>query len=589
MKTNITKMTSLMAASAMAFTAMAQVTIDRADYPRQATFTDSFTTALPATPPMPLPAEGPNQVWDYSLGYLVDHQDTLAYTDATSDPDFPLALNVCECDLQFQGFFVPGSKYEAIDSSGFYEYGVKYGTASYSIANLTGGATDSIHFLAHNDIFQGRLDLLKFPLNYNDSWTESQVETVKFSLDIAGFGLARTPSERRTIETRTREVVGHGTLRIPMSNGLPSPPMDVLLLKSTRTRIDTFTLGGALAPPSLLFAFGVSQGETSIDETYLFFRPGFSAPVASMAIVGGAGEDLEYRPQAVIGAPVATGPFSVVSHGGWDLSTTVTTATANRYPWPGVPTVPAASTFTQPVMVGQPYPWEHLNSVDGTQVISSLSGVTYYSQDFSLDTAAGLEARFRMFVDDNMEIFINGHSVAREEGMGPVYWRTVNHDLLFDGNGGVINGNAGGDPFDAVTSADMDTIFKVGMNTVVLAIRNRTSKPDKGGFSFRMDLEKGGITIPIVQEVAAKSSRTISIENTGVSVYPNPTRNLVNVSRGNFNIDAQLVLQDLSGKILETQTVGESAQLDLSGRQPGVYLLKVVSGDEISITKILKQ
>lgn len=274
----------------------------------------------------------------------------------------------------------------------------------------------------------------------------------------------------------------------------------------------------------------------------------------------------------------------LVSDSSWRKSTVVTTATSNSYPWPGVSTIPAEATFTVPVTVGQPYPWEHLYTVSGSEVITATPGVTYYRSTFELANPVGIEARFRMFVDDDMQIFINGKWIALEDGMGPQNWRTENHDLLFAG-GGYINGFMGGDPFDAVTSADLDTVFVAGTNSLVLAIRNRTSKPDYGGFSFRMDLDRGA--------VAGKKSVGTSVVAAGsLVIFPNPTKNKIMVSIGGVpaNVEqSELLLLDLSGRLLERHSMQSEIQLDLSSYSSGVYLLKVTSGTKIYTQKVVKE
>ncbi len=282
--------------------------------------------------------------------------------------------------------------------------------------------------------------------------------------------------------------------------------------------------------------------------------------------------------------------LSMVSDSSWSLSTTVTTATANSYPWPGVPSVPAAATFTLPAVVGQPYPWTHLWSVPGSEVIKAGSGVTYYRNTFILADSAGLNARFRMFVDDNMQIFINGHAIALEEGMGKVNWRTANHDILFTNVGAVDNGHIGGDPFDYYTSTPLDSILKTGTNEIVLAIRNRSSFPDVGGFSFRMDL---GNSVSIIK----KSNEAPSIANAGsdysLSLYPNPTKGVVQVGVNGKAVtnSAQISVTDLAGRVIyqspfSTNSESDFVQINLSGYPAGMYLLKFTDRGE-TITKSL--
>ncbi len=276
----------------------------------------------------------------------------------------------------------------------------------------------------------------------------------------------------------------------------------------------------------------------------------------------------------------AANTTSLVSDSGWTLSTVVTTATANSYPWPGVSSVPPVSTFVLPAIIGQPYPWEHIYTVEGSQVIKAESGVTYYRKTFELTDHTDLNARFRMYVDDNMQVFINGKWIVLEDDMGVMNWRTVNHDILFKDDGSVMNPNSGGDPFDYYTTSDLDSVFKTGANDVVLAIRNRTSKPDKGGFSFRMDLDKGGL--PVIVEKGGAASSGVSIRLIPqVIVYPNPTTGVVNITTTGV-VDGEVLelnVYDVSGKLLINTTqvyrTTSENQIDLLGLASGIYTLKI--------------
>lgn len=79
--------------------------------------------------------------------------------------------------------------------------------------------------------------------------------------------------------------------------------------------------------------------------------------------------------------------------------------------------------------------------------------------------------------------------------MGADNWHATNHDLLIEGDGTITNGNMGGYAFDVATATAMSSILQSATNTLVVVIRNRTSKPDVCGFSFRMDYTSEGSNI----------------------------------------------------------------------------------------------
>ena len=226
-------------------------------------------------------------------------------------------------------------------------------------------------------------------------------------------------------------------------------------------------------------------------------------------------------------------------------------------------------------------------TVPGSQVITAESGVTYYRNTFEIVDPANITARFRMFVDDNMQIFINGHWIAMEDDMGRELWRTANHDLVLNGDGSMDNGHSGGDAFDYVTALPTDSIFVTGTNTITLAIRNRTSKPDVGGFSFRMDLDKGaakksGSVVPT--EMAQKGANQLV-------VFPNPTNGKVTISLNHTSesrVEGTVKVFDFSGKLVKSQNIYSETEVDLSALPAGVYLLKVTSGSESYSHKLIK-
>lgn len=74
-----------------------------------------------------------------------------------------------------------------------------------------------------------------------------------------------------------------------------------------------------------------------------------------------------------------------------------------------------------------------------------------------------------------------------------------------------------------------------------------------------------------------------------VSVYPNPVANMVNiVGKGNIT---QVEIYNVSGSLVfsKRNLNSNKTQLDLSSLKSGVYMIKVMSGDVISTSKIVKE
>ncbi len=321
---------------------------------------------------------------------------------------------------------------------------------------------------------------------------------------------------------------------------------------------------------------------------YFFNTVDFDPSVSTANLTPSGQTDVFVAKYSVLGIPAIDTALTLVSDNSWKLSTVVTTATANKYPWTGVVNHPTAATFTLPVVIGQPFPWEHILSVEGSEVISSLSGVTYYRNTFDLLDPVGIQARFRMFVDDNMQIFINGQQVALEEDMSSDNRRTASHDLLFNGDGTYTNGNNGGDNFDYVTVADMDNVFTAGTNEIVLAIRNRTSKPDVGGFSFRMDLDKGAVK----KAGSVGRNNSVATADSKLIIFPNPTSGNLTVVLNHTTqttTEGTVSVFDFSGKQIISQSIYSETELNLNSLPAGVYLVKVTSGAETFTQKVVKQ
>jgi hypothetical protein len=89
-----------------------------------------------------------------------------------------------------------------------------------------------------------------------------------------------------------------------------------------------------------------------------------------------------------------------------------------------------------------------------------------------------------------------------------------------------------------------------------------------------------------------QQSRVAGTEAT-LSVYPNPTKGTINLVLPKYTDNAQVVVTDLSGKVIRTIEVGANSgrelQVDLTGNAKGVYLVEVVTKQETYRSKVLLQ
>lgn len=211
--------------------------------------------------------------------------------------------------------------------------------------------------------------------------------------------------------------------------------------------------------------------------------------------------------------------ISIVSDSTWALSTSVDSSTALTFPWAGAPFVPSSSTFTLPVELGQPYGYPSIPAVPGSEVVISEKHITYYRKTFPLTSLNQLGTRIRLSVDDDIEVYVNGHLLAAEYSFSQSSFQGMPHDLLIDTLGNATNGYNGGDQFGYVSTTPLDSIFQVGDNEIILAVRNRVGN-DRGGFTMVMDVNadfQGNPVVLTVTDVNGNTSQAIGI----VSVVDN--------------------------------------------------------------------
>ncbi|NUM35682.1 MAG: PEP-CTERM sorting domain-containing protein [Candidatus Brocadiae bacterium] len=176
--------------------------------------------------------------------------------------------------------------------------------------------------------------------------------------------------------------------------------------------------------------------------------------------------------------------LTVVSNSTNWMQSTVYTIDNTNPGWPGVSSLPALNTYTITPTVGG----AHVSNVSGATNLFSADGIRYYRSTFSLSAFTDITADFQISVDNDAQIFINGHAVALEGSLtGDNFNAAPHHRVFIASNNSVVNGYSGGQAFDWVAASFADSKWIVGSNEIVLAIRN-LSGGDAGGFSFRMDL-----------------------------------------------------------------------------------------------------
>ncbi len=101
------------------------------------------------------------------------------------------------------------------------------------------------------------------------------------------------------------------------------------------------------------------------------------------------------------------------------------------------------------------------------------------------------------------------------------------------------------------------------------------------GFYRIKQIQKGG------HFVYSSIMRLSTFTKTGITVYPNPVKDILTISIGNNLLKTKAVVADMSGKLLSTININAALfSFDMSSFEPGVYIIKFENGN---YQKIIKQ
>ena len=276
-------LTTLCVAS-FVLTAKGQITINRADYAVSSTGLDSAAWKLMTKTGAVVPTLGNNQTWDYtalkdSTPSIYKYYHTPAAAFGAIPAVFADATHAYNLTAFFQNFPLPYRVFEKLDATGHGQLGYIALGAKFSIATVSGGATDSIYFPVASLRFSSPSLYYKFPMTANTFWKTNNKDTTPLQLSVAAFGLNKMPGMRAAQYTDLDTIVGWGTLKLKNPSGGTALNYAVLLKRATQTRVDSFFLGGAPAPAALMGAFGLTQGAVTISTTRnTFIGIGFNEP-----------------------------------------------------------------------------------------------------------------------------------------------------------------------------------------------------------------------------------------------------------------------------------------------------------------------
>src|SRR5690606_28755741 len=158
------------------------------------------------------------------------------------------------------------------------------------------------------------------------------------------------------------------------------------------------------------------------------------------------------------------------------------------------------------------------------------------------------------------------------------------HDVFYPNVANAINGNDGGDWYMQLEDVDFNQILKKGDHYVVLALQNRSS--DKGGYSFRMDMDNDGS--PVISKTSSDDENNrpkyLDAANLDFDIYPNPTSGMVYINlKERASDDNEIVVTDVNGKVIVRRSLINpetgNMDIDLSFLPKGMYMVRVRSGE----------
>jgi hypothetical protein len=224
------------------------------------------------------PATGSNQTWDCSTlttGISASNNFvTVSNNPYIPGAQFMLATYFKNITPQL-GFYY--DQYYAISSAGAYVVGIHVPAQAFGIGALTGRAADSLYVL---DTFINYSTptvrpVMTFPATDGSVWhTTNLRHMINLQLTDSAYHLNRFSIQQVFYFNRVDSVAGWGTLKLPAQAGFNNN-VPVLQEMLQQYYIDSFFVGGALAPRTLTSAFGITQGQnTGAAYRMLFYRDG---------------------------------------------------------------------------------------------------------------------------------------------------------------------------------------------------------------------------------------------------------------------------------------------------------------------------
>lgn len=134
-----------------------------------------------------------------------------------------------------------------------------------------------------------------------------------------------------------------------------------------------------------------------------------------------------------------------------------------------------------------------------------------------------------------------------------------------------------------------ENIYAVGLaatsapaeGSTILTIPLLREIPEEFSFNLIVNADK-------ISMVSEAQTGVTSIEDAGISLYPNPVVDMIHLS--NLAVGSRISISDISGRVVLNQQVGASEEkIDMSALANGIYTLSVLSETTHAVTKFIKK
>ena len=125
-----------------------------------------------------------------------------------------------------------------------------------------------------------------------------------------------------------------------------------------------------------------------------------------------------------------------------------------------------------------------------------------------------------------------------------------------------------------------------GDATITVTVAPNNTNSIRFGFAR---INASGTMLSIYQD-AANTTGIDNVVNANITIYPVPVKDEMVISFPNQAGNTRFAISNLSGvEMLASQLTGNTTKVNMSGFNPGVYVLKIYSGNTCTTKKIIKQ